>query len=75
MYVCMYHVYNVCMRACMCVCVCVQYTKHRLGKGTSLGAIRKLREATVGSVMSFPLPVRLSTRKKLGSHWTDIHEI
>ena len=36
-----------------------------------LSAFAKLRKATV----SFVLSVRLSSWNKLGSHWTDFHEI
>jgi hypothetical protein len=41
-----------------------------------LGAIAKLRKATMGFVMSLNPSIRLSVRTvKLGSHWTDLHEI
>jgi len=55
---CMY----MCMYVCLCLSVCVQYTKYRLWKGTYLGAITKLRQATIGFVMPFRPPV-LSTWK------------
>jgi hypothetical protein len=37
-----------------------------------LGAIAKLRRATISFVMSVRLSIYM---EKLGSHWTDFHEI
>jgi hypothetical protein len=37
-----------------------------------LGALSKLRKATISVVMSALLSVRM---EQLGSHWTDFHEI
>jgi len=37
-----------------------------------LGALAKVRKATISFVMSVRLSVRM---EQLGSHWTDFHEI
>jgi len=37
-----------------------------------LGAFAKLRKATISSVLSYRLPVRM---QQLGSHWTNFHGI
>jgi hypothetical protein len=44
-------------------------------KGNILGALAKLRKATVRFVMSVCPPPPATHMEQLGSHWTDFYEI
>jgi hypothetical protein len=60
------------------MCLNEAYSRVRVGKHLPgiFDAFVKLRKATISFVMTVCLSVPLSVHmKKLGSHWTDFHEI